>query len=155
MILLKFIECQYQSQSLVSGVDTGRRICSLGLHGGTPFIGQCNVCIERNNNNPVLKQAVSFSKSFVNWANNRFLQTPSENLIIREKICRDCEQWSEESFNKTGRCKICKCSTWAKLRMASERCPIGKWEAATASHELRVQDNLTSEQDKTLTPKTT
>jgi hypothetical protein len=27
----------------------------------------------------------------------------------------------------TGRCSKCGCSTWAKLRMASEKCPIDKW----------------------------
>jgi len=42
--------CLYQSSPL--GKDTGRRLCSLGLYGGKPFVGNCNSCIERGENTP-------------------------------------------------------------------------------------------------------
>jgi len=56
----------------------------------------------------------------------------SEILMERESICRACDQWDAKAINGTGRCKKCGCSTWAKLRMATERCPLGKWEAVSA-----------------------
>jgi hypothetical protein len=59
--------------------------------------------------------------------------TPPETLIIREATCRACPEWDAKALKGTGRCRICKCSTWAKLRMATERCPIGKWESVDIS----------------------
>lgn len=61
-----------------------------------------------------------------------FKSPPSEVLMERESICRACDQWDAQAINGTGRCKKCGCSTWAKLRMATERCPLGKWEAVSA-----------------------
>jgi hypothetical protein len=57
-----------------------------------------------------------------------FSPTPPEILATREATCRACPEWDAEALNATGRCRKCGCSTWAKLRMASERCPVGKWE---------------------------
>ena len=58
-----------------------------------------------------------------------FSTTPPEILAQREATCRACDQWDAAALNATGRCRKCGCSTWAKLRMATERCPLGKWEA--------------------------
>lgn len=41
--------CPHQTQP--PGKDTGRRFCSLGLHGGRPYIGECNACISKGQNN--------------------------------------------------------------------------------------------------------
>lgn len=57
--------------------------------------------------------------------------TPPEALTTREATCRACPEWDAAALNGTGRCRKCGCSTWAKLRMATERCPLGKWEAVT------------------------
>ncbi len=57
-----------------------------------------------------------------------FTATPPEILATREATCRACPEWDAQALNKTGRCRKCGCSTWAKLRMATERCPLGKWE---------------------------
>jgi hypothetical protein len=62
------------------------------------------------------------------FARAGFATTPPEALAEREATCRACTEWDAQALNNTGRCRICKCSTWAKLRMASERCPLGKWE---------------------------
>lgn len=48
-------------------------------------------------------------------------------LAEREAICRACSEWDASGFRGSGRCRKCGCSTWAKLRMATEKCPIGKW----------------------------
>jgi len=58
-----------------------------------------------------------------------------EALASREAICRACPEWDAQALNATGRCRKCGCSTWAKLRMATERCPIGKWEAVDKTPE--------------------
>jgi hypothetical protein len=64
------------------------------------------------------------------FAVSGFTTTPPEILAEREATCRACPEWDSAALNNTGRCRKCGCSTWAKLRMATERCPIGKWEAA-------------------------
>ena len=45
----------------------------------------------------------------------------------RKSICKECEHWISSAWNGTGKCKLCGCSTWAKIRIATEKCPIGKW----------------------------
>jgi len=74
-------------------------------------------------------------------AAGRFLRhgaptTPPEILADRESTCRACDQWDATALNNTGRCRKCGCSTWVKLRMATERCPLGKWEAVSAAPEV-------------------
>ena len=61
------------------------------------------------------------------WALNGFAKTEKETLKTRLKACHGCEFWNPQGFKGTGRCMKCGCSTWAKLRMATEKCPIGKW----------------------------
>jgi hypothetical protein len=61
-----------------------------------------------------------------------FAVTPPEALADREATCRACPEWDATALNNTGRCRKCGCSTWAKLRMATERCPLGKWAAISS-----------------------
>jgi hypothetical protein len=63
------------------------------------------------------------------WTASGFATTPPEALATREATCKACPEWDAAALNNTGRCRKCGCSTWAKLRMATERCPLGKWEA--------------------------
>jgi hypothetical protein len=72
------------------------------------------------------------------FARSGFAATPPEILAQREATCRACPEWDAAALNKTGRCRKCGCSTWAKLRMATERCPIGKWEAVESKPETGV-----------------
>ena len=74
-----------------------------------------------------------FGFSVANFARAGFATTPPEALATREATCRACPEWDAAALNATGRCRKCGCSTWAKLRMATERCPIGKWEAIEVS----------------------
>jgi hypothetical protein len=75
------------------------------------------------------QQAASLGKSLLNWTASGFSPIPPDTLAAREATCRACPEWDAKALNNTGRCQICKCSTWAKLRMSTERCPLGKWEA--------------------------
>lgn len=61
------------------------------------------------------------------FARSGFVATDAETLAAREATCKSCDMWDAAALNGTGRCKKCGCSTWAKLRMASEKCPLGKW----------------------------
>ncbi len=74
-----------------------------------------------------IEMSKSFVKSMSKWiASNAPLA--SEDLLSRRKeICSKCEFWNPKGFKNTGRCMKCGCSTWTKLRMATEKCPIGKW----------------------------
>jgi hypothetical protein len=76
------------------------------------------------------QQAASLGKALVNWTSSGFTATPPDILATRESTCRACTEWDAAALNNTGRCRKCGCSTWAKIRMATERCPLGKWEAA-------------------------
>jgi len=78
----------------------------------------------------------TLSASMARFARSGFAATPPEVLATREATCRACPEWDAAALNATGRCRKCGCSTWAKLRMATERCPIGKWEAVTAAPEV-------------------
>lgn len=66
------------------------------------------------------------------FARSGFAATPPETLAAREATCRACPEWDAAALNGTGRCRKCGCSTWAKLRMATEACPLGKWEAISS-----------------------
>ena len=75
----------------------------------------------------------NFLMSMQKFAVSGCKQSLPEILAAREATCRSCDQWDATALNATGRCRKCGCSTWAKLRMATERCPLGKWEAVTAA----------------------
>ena len=67
------------------------------------------------------------------FARSGFATTPPEILATREATCRACPEWDAAALNGTGRCRKCGCSTWAKLRMATESCPLGKWKAVSTT----------------------
>jgi len=76
-----------------------------------------------------------FGQAASRFASSGFATTPPDIFATREATCRECPEWDAQALNATGRCRKCGCSTWAKLRMATERCPIGKWEAVDKTHE--------------------
>lgn len=121
--------------------------CALGLFGGRPSHGTCRYCIERGQNNaahaasvksapPFLTQAATLMPALGRFAASGFAFTHPDILAEREATCRACPEWDAAALNCTGRCRKCGCSTWAKLRLATERCPLGKWEAVTPSAPL-------------------
>ena len=44
-----------------------------------------------------------------------------EMIAARRAACESCDQWDH------GRCKSCGGYTFAKTRLRSEKCPLGKW----------------------------
>lgn len=73
------------------------------------------------------KKVSSALGSASNWAISGFPLTQKDILKSRIEVCVGCDLWDSAGFGGTGRCKKCGCSTQAKLRMASEKCPLGKW----------------------------
>jgi hypothetical protein len=61
------------------------------------------------------------------WARAGFPLASEETLAARLDACRACEFWDARGFRGSGRCRKCGCSTQAKLRMATAKCPVGKW----------------------------
>ena len=71
----------------------------------------------------------SVSMGALRWIVGGFGTVSDEVLQARLETCRNCEFWDSKGFMDTGRCRKCGCSTKAKLRMPTEKCPIGKWGA--------------------------
>jgi hypothetical protein len=46
-------------------------------------------------------------------------------IAERRKACESCDRWDH------GRCLECGCYTYAKTKLTHERCPLGKWSAAS------------------------
>ena len=58
-------------------------------------------------------------------------ETPEPERHRRQAACLTCP------FNDFGRCTDCGCFLWAKVRIASEACPQGKWTALTITVESK------------------
>jgi hypothetical protein len=84
-------------------------------------------------------RAYSLATSSHRFARAGFATTPPEALVTRETTCRACPEWDAAALNNTGRCRKCGCSTWAKLRMATESCPLGKWAAVPFDTPLKTE----------------
>lgn len=61
------------------------------------------------------------SKALLSWVSKGMPLTPPDELKSRQEACRTCEHFTGS------RCRLCGCFTEAKLRMATETCPIAKW----------------------------
>lgn len=68
---------------------------------------------------PTLKGAASFVAQ--NLGMHR--EPSATELSIRKGICTRCPD------NDLGRCLRCGCYLYSKVRIASEKCPVGKWLA--------------------------
>ena len=71
--------------------------------------------------------AMMASMSAADWAKAGFPKTNLNMIQQREEICNSCEFWNNKGFMGSGQCMKCGCSTYAKLRMATSKCPIDKW----------------------------
>ena len=129
--------------TLISCKHLKKGECLLGLHDGKPHRGNCIACIKNNENNKDYAEKsirkkeelnmsnadkfIGFGRSMAKWGKSGFQMTSDQDLSLRMGVCKSCEFWDSKGFHYTGSCKKCGCSTQAKLRMASEKCPIGKW----------------------------
>jgi hypothetical protein len=58
--------CPHQSRTR----DRGQFICALGLYGGKPWIGNCQACMEKNQNNEAYSKEL-FAKAERTHPTNR------------------------------------------------------------------------------------
>lgn len=92
-----------------------------------------DLSLSKFNQNPTIsppgfhEQVSSFTKSMSRWTMGGFNLSSPEEMSRRKDICVSCEFWDSSALNGSGRCLKCGCSTWAKIRMGTESCPIGKW----------------------------
>lgn len=62
-----------------------------------------------------------------NFVNNGFKLVTADQLLDRRAVCEECSLWNGEGSFGMGRCGSCGC-TGLKLHVASEKCPLNKWE---------------------------
>lgn len=94
------------------------------------------------------KMVASAGKSLTKWVGSGLSKSTQEVIDARLSICKGCEFWDAKALNGSGRCLKCGCSTWAKIRMATERCPIGKWGPVSSAP---TNQESTPEQETTKT----
>ena len=62
--------------------------------------------------------AIGAAKAYFGWD-----ATPDEERQKRYELCAACPE------NDCGKCRLCNCPVGAKIRVASQSCPINKWLA--------------------------
>lgn len=76
------------------------------------------------------KMVLSAAKAVAGWVQAGVPIASDEEVARRRACCLACEHWDGLALRGTGRCKLCGCSTWAKIRLATEECPEGRWGKA-------------------------
>lgn len=68
------------------------------------------------------------ASSMLAWAAAGFAVAPSSVRALRLEQCETCEFWDGKARLTLGKCRHPSCGcTRAKLWLATERCPIGRW----------------------------
>ena len=70
----------------------------------------------------------NFTSSLARWVRQGLKTVSKDEFIKRMEICSACEFWDGEARGGLGKCKKCGCAS-AKLVLATEKCPIDKWDA--------------------------
>lgn len=76
---------------------------------------------------PLVKMAANLSTSALSWLKGGCALASSALANERLEICKPCNQYDAAGFGGAGRCLNCGCMIPAKLRLATESCPLGKW----------------------------
>ncbi len=70
----------------------------------------------------------NFADAMLRWVGSGFATVDEVAFTLRLAQCRACPHWDEAARAGVGKCNHPKCGcTKAKLWLASERCPIGRW----------------------------
>jgi hypothetical protein len=80
--------------------------------------------------NSVLRPIKNFAGSMKNWVANGMPIATKEVYDFRKSICDSCPFWDKDGNMGMGKCNQCGC-TVAKLHLATEKCPVGKWGPVT------------------------
>ena len=117
------MSCSFQSHRDAMGFH-----CSLGHYGGRPHALACVECMERGENHATQSAPlIAATRAAMKWARAGFSLASETAVAVRLAACTACPQWEPKAYSGLGRCAICRCATQAKLRLATETCPLGKW----------------------------
>lgn len=114
---------------------------SLAIHNSLLSGNNRSAAVKKTGYPPTKDMLNSFAKSMLKWAKKGFRVVSAEQLDARLRECKRCEYWNPEALSGTGRCKICGCSTQAKLRLATEKCPLDKWGPVADPNDSYEQPN--------------
>jgi hypothetical protein len=82
-----------------------------------------------------LLHAHNLAQSVKKFAKSDFALCSKDISEDRHSVCQSCEKFDANEMFGLGKCLECGCCVWPKVRMASESCPLGKWQSATISQE--------------------
>ncbi len=72
-----------------------------------------------------MSQLVSATGALIRWTASGFVVTSQTEQANRRSICQVCEHHDTVH----DKCNECNCFLAAKIRMATEACPLGLWES--------------------------
>ena len=78
----------------------------------------------------ILQKAANFTKSAVAFVSAGMPCVPEGEIARRLRICADCPNFDGFAYKGMGECKLCGCNMEIKTIMATESCPIDKWNAS-------------------------
>lgn len=73
-----------------------------------------------------LKMLQNFTRASFRWVKSGFKIADEETFGRRKSICDSCQYWNAKARMGMGKCLKCGCSSF-KLKLETEKCPIGKW----------------------------
>jgi hypothetical protein len=110
--------------------DTGSGIIVGELRFHTPVPAQPAIPAERLPEPTFAEEIGHAGTALARWAAAGLPIAPPEARAIRYETCLRCEYWSNKARLGLGKCRHPDCGcTRLKFRWATERCPMGKWEA--------------------------
>jgi hypothetical protein len=75
----------------------------------------------------IAEMAKSLLADTARWAKKGFKIASPEAIIRRLGACKACPYWNPKAWGGSGKCRVCGCSTKAKLALETSTCPKGKW----------------------------
>ena len=75
------------------------------------------------------KNVLGAARRFVDGG---FAMVPDDEFKRRMELCAPCEFWEAKARMGMGKCLKCGCTS-AKLRFATEKCPLNKWDVFDTS----------------------
>lgn len=112
-----------------TGVERYRFLCSDDNPDAATREGYRRLVVDLAGGGPqypsLAEQAGSLAAAAAGFVASGFKLVGEGEQARRLEICRGCEFFDAPR----GKCKKCGCWTLAKTRLASQKCPIGKWGA--------------------------
>lgn len=77
---------------------------------------------------PLVVRGLNFARALARWAAAGFATRSQDTIAERLAICQECPHFVKNHCAKCGCACVEKNRLMNKLALASEKCPIGKWE---------------------------